>query len=247
MEEYIDEEIAEILGICLGDGCISITNRYKEFAISGDRVEEKSYYDNRIVPLLNKKLFLPLLNKEISAKEYKKTGVYGVINFNKRVVEQLLAWGLKPSPKLNHGVPEQIKIGNKKIKRAFLRGFFDTDGSIYFGKNYSAKNPKNNVPYISIAGVSKQLIYDCVEMCEELGFKVRIKNPRKGKRDKNTIYSFVIYLKKDIQRWLEEIGFASLKHNTKIELWKKTGECPAFTTIEQRLKVLNNVSPIGQT
>ncbi len=240
----MDAEVAEILGICVGDGCISVTKRYSEFALSGDMKEERAYYDNWVMPLLNKKIFLPVLGKELKAKEYPKLGTYGVITFEKRVVERLLQLGLQPSPKKDHGVPEQIKQGNHLSKKRFLRGLFDTDGSMVFEKNYSVKSERHIRPKILFGGVSKRLIYDCIGICKELDFTPRIRNPWKGKRDKRNVYGFAIYRKMEIKRWLEEIGFKSPKHTTKIAIWEKTGGCPPFTKIDQRLKMIEQmVSP----
>ena len=85
MASITDPDIAEILGMCLGDGCISLNKRYSEFALSGDIVEEKHYYDDWVMPLLNKKLFSPILHKNLIAKAYPKVGVYGILNFDKRL------------------------------------------------------------------------------------------------------------------------------------------------------------------
>jgi intein/homing endonuclease len=234
----MDKDLAEIFGMCVGDGCISITPRYSEFALSGDITEERSYYDNRVMPLLNQKLFIPILRRKLEPKAYPKVGIYGVITFDKRVVKELLRLGLKASPKINNGVPDQIKSGSKEIKRHFLRGLFDTDGSITFERIYANKNTKHSRPKISLTNVSKTLIDDCVKLCEELRFKVRIKKPYRGKRDKHIVYSLVIQRKSDVLRWLKEIGFKSPKHLTKIEIWRKLGYCPPFTTISGRRQIL---------
>lgn len=238
----MDEEMAEIIGMCVGDGCISITKKYSEFALSGDMNEERTYYDNWVMPLLNRKLFVPLLGTKLKPKKYIKNGVYGVITFDKRVVNSLLEMGLESGPKTIHGIPSSIKSGNKEIKKRFLRGLFDTDGSITFEKNYTGKERKNKIPKISIASTSKKMIEESKTICKELGFSVMKRKPWKGKRDKNILYGFTIKRKKDIQRWITEIEFKSPKHTTKIDIRKAKGECPPYTRIKERYKILGMIS-----
>ena len=51
------KDLAKIIGIHLGDGCISITSKYFEYALSGDINEEKEYYDEILTPLYNNFIF----------------------------------------------------------------------------------------------------------------------------------------------------------------------------------------------
>ena len=55
-------EIAEFLGWHMGDGCISITDRYSEYALTGDIVEEYPFYCDIVVPVFNR-LFNSYLKK----------------------------------------------------------------------------------------------------------------------------------------------------------------------------------------
>jgi hypothetical protein len=235
----INEELAEIMGICLGDGCISINKRYSELAILGDINEERIYYDEWVIPLLNRNLFLPLTNKEIKAKEYPKMGVYGIIAFNKNVVDYLLLQGLKPSPKISHGVPKIIKESDFRKQKRFIRGVFDTDGSVFFEKNYASKSKVHSRMRIKLESVSKELVNDCIEICRDMGYKPYRRKPYKGKKDLNMKYGFTIQRKEDLIKWIEEIGFKSPKHATKIEIWKNLGYCPPYTTLDERMVSLS--------
>ena len=141
----IDEELAELLGIHIGDGCISETKRYSEYYLGGDLIEEKEYHDNWVGPLFNKKIMNPLFGKDVTYKEHPKVGIYGFHIFNKDLVNFFKNLGIKAGSKINCGIPKSITKDKVLLKR-FLRGLFDTDGSLYFNKNYSAKNPINNYP-----------------------------------------------------------------------------------------------------
>lgn len=233
----IDEDLAELLGIHIGDGCISVTERYSEYYLGGDLIEEREYHDNWVAPLFNKKIMNPLFGKNVTYKEHPKLGIYGFHIFNKELVDFFKNLGVVAGSKIHMGIPKEILLDKKLLKR-FLRGLFDTDGSLYFDKNYSAKNPKNNHPIIKIGMVSKQLAHDVFDALKLLGLNPRMKIPYLGKRDKNPIYSVLIYRKNDINYFILNIKFKNSKHYTKWQVFDKLGYCPPKTSLKQRKEIL---------
>ncbi|MDP3919018.1 MAG: LAGLIDADG family homing endonuclease [Nanoarchaeota archaeon] len=237
----ISKKLAEIIGIHMGDGCISINSRYSEYAILGDISEEKEYYDKHLVPLYNQHIFIPILKKKVLPKSYKKNGTYGIIVFKKEITDYFQSLGVKSGSKLNMSIPKVI-LDNKKLWNHFIRGVFDTDGSIYFNKNYSVKeeNRKHNQPRIKLGMTSKKVIMEIYSMLKELGYKPYLKPSYKGKRDKNPVYSIMLQRREDIKRYIKEIGFNSTKHQTKWKLYQERGYCPPNTTLEERYNLLKN-------
>jgi len=233
----IDEDIAEILGIQIGDGCISENKRYSEIYLGGDITEEKEYHDLWVGPLINQKIMLPIFNKKVFYKEHPKVGIYGFHIFDKKVVNFFKNFGLKSGSKKNVSIPQEI-LKNKKLLKRFIRGLFDTDGNIYFDKNRSAKNPENNRPIITLGTISKKLAYEVLGALASFGLHPRMKKPYKGKKDKNKVYRVVIYRMNDIRYYINQIGFKNTKHSTKWELYKKLGVCPSKTNIKQRKELL---------
>jgi len=233
----IDEDLAELLGIHIGDGCISKNKRYSEYYLGGDLKEEKEYHDNWVAPLFNKKIMIPLFNKKVIYKEHPKIGVYGFYIFSKDLVKFFEKLGIKAGSKINLRIPSQI-LSNNKLSLRFLRGLFDTDGNIYFDKNRSAKNPKNDRPAIKLGTVSKNLINDLFFLFKKLGLNPRLKKPYQGKRDKNAVHTVLVYRKADIEYFIKNIGFKNPKHSTKWLIFKKLGYCPPKTTLKERLKIL---------
>jgi len=77
---------------------------------------------------------------------------------------------------------------------------------------------------------------------KDLGLSPRLKNPHKGKKDKNYIYDLEIYRKDDIKFFINKIGFKNSKHITKIQVFEKLGYCPPHTKIEQRKNILSKSS-----
>jgi len=234
----IDEELAELIGIHIGDGCISENKRYSEYYLGGDLIEEIEYHDSWVGPLFNKKIMIPLFGKEVTYKKYPKVGIYGFYIFNKKLVDFFKVLGINAGSKINLGIPNKI-LSDKKLLKRFIRGLFDTDGSLYFDKNYSAKNKKNNAPMIKLGTVSKKLIEDVFNSLKGMGLNPRMRLPYQGKRDKNKVYSVLLYRRKDIEFFINEIKFKNPKHYTKWQVFKKLGYCLPYTKLKERRKILS--------
>lgn len=234
----IDEDLAEIMGIHIGDGCISENSRYSEYYLGGDLTEEREYHDTWVGPLFNKKILIPFFRTKANYKEHPKVGIYGFHIFNKKLTQFFNSLGIESGPKLNVCIPPAIMKSKKLLKR-FLRGLFDTDGSLYFDKNYSAKIQINNHPIIKLGTVSEKLAKDVFNSLKWIGLNPRIKNPYKGKRDKHKVHTVLIYRKQDIQLFIDKIGFKNSKHYTKWQVFKKIGYCPANTKLQQRKEIIN--------
>ena len=237
----LDAELAELLGIHIGDGCISENERYSEYYLGGDLTDEKEYHDNWVAPLFNKKIMQPLFGKEVEYKEHPKVGVYGFYIFNKKLVNFFKKFGINAGSKIGISIPEKIR-NNKTFLKRFLRGLFDTDGTIYFDKNYSSKTPINNHPMIKLGTVSKILADQVFDSLKELGFKPRMRKPYKGKRDKNTVYAVLLYKKRDIEFFINTIEFKNPKHYTKWQVFKILSHCPPNTTLKYRKNIIFNNS-----
>ncbi len=235
----IDCDMAEIIGIHIGDGCISKNKRYSEYYLGGDLKEEKEYHNNWVAPLFNRKIMLPLYNKKVNYKEHPKVGIYGFHIFNDKIVKFFEKLGIKVGSKINIEIPKQI-LKNKNLHKRFLRGLFDTDGNIYFDKNRSAKNPKNDRPNIKLGTVSKRLSEQVFNMLIKLSLHPRMKKPYKGKKDKNYVYTILIYRIRDIGYFVKNIGFKNPKHYSKWKVYKKYGYCPPKTKIEERKNLLKS-------
>ena len=233
----IDGDMAEILGMHIGDGCISVNKRYSMYYLGGDITEEKEYHDLWVSKLLNKKVFFPLGKKAACYKEYPSVGVYGLYVFDKEVVNFFKNFGILSGSKKQQDIPKGI-LNNKRLMKRFIRGLFDTDGTIYFDKNRSCKNPINNVPIIKLGTTSRRLARSVFKYLKLLGFNPGIKKPYKGKRDKNKVYTIVLYRKKDINDYINKIEFKNPKHKTKWLVFKKQGYLQPKTTLKERKAII---------
>lgn len=242
-------EICEFLGWHMGDGCISINGRYSEYALTGDITEEYPFYKSVIVPSFNQ-LFSKHLKEPVGIRRYKSTGVCGIYLFDKKFVKLLQKkFKLLHGKKLHMRIPPVVQTDFEK--KCFLRGLFDTDGSVYFCK--SSGNPRKNSlycyihhkPKIKIGTISRTFMFQVFDMLVSLGFSPRWCKPYKHKKNEHTMYSLVLDTITDTKKWFEQIGFRNQKHLTKVSVWMKYGFCPPYTTLKQRLKILNgNLDPL---
>ncbi|MDD3487124.1 MAG: LAGLIDADG family homing endonuclease [Candidatus Moranbacteria bacterium] len=174
--------LAEFMGIILGDGHITTS----QITVTLGKKEEQ--FVDYVVDLMEK-----LFNVR-PKKAYTKRGDIVVYLGSVRLVRWLFSMGMV-SNKVKYQVdfPKWIFDRREFIKKA-LRGFFDTDGSVYklrFGTQ------------LSFCNKSRPLLNSTHKMLVLMGF-----SPSKISNDKN------IYLtkKKDLVQYHKVIGFGNKKH-----------------------------------
>lgn len=151
----MSSELAEEIGIHLGDGCMSFSRNY--FSVKTNKTEEK-YVTDFLFPLY-KKLY------NIDLKLMRLKSVSGFEAYSQALCEfKNKSLGIPYGEKVERiEVPKLIlKTKNKEIYRAFIRGLFDTDGCVCI--------VKKNYPIISITINSKKLIEKTAEMLRRMGF-----------------------------------------------------------------------------
>lgn len=195
-------ELAEETGMHYGDGFLS-AKRY-DYRLKGNLNDEKEYYQFYIKPLFKK-----LYNLDIELKDYKTS--YGFEISSKALWQfKTEVLGIKPGNKENITFPDSLKVNNSEILTSFLRGLFDTDGSLYFKSRYGYES---YYPEIKIELFSKKLIIEIGEILKMLGF-----NPNVYLRENVGIVSLngIGALK----RWEKMIGWSSQKNLNKLKTWK---------------------------
>ncbi len=203
LPDKLTPELAEEIGIHYGDGFLS-ENRH-EYRLKGDK-KEKEYYD-----LFIRKLYKNLFNLDINLKEYETT--YGFEITSKAL------WGFKnkvlgiPAGRKNSiALIKIIKVNDTKILTSFIRGLFDTDGSVCFIKKY--KNLGNYYPLITLTLKSKKLIFDVAEILSMLGLNPKISKTKSCWRiDLNGYKRLEVYSKL--------IGWNNPKNIVRVINWKK--------------------------
>ena len=151
-----------------------------------------------------------LYNINVKIKEYEESYGFelysqGVWNFKTK------ALGIEAGKKDNMTFPSILKVNDKEILCSFIRGLFDTDGSICFK---SQNKIKKYYPVISIALISKNIIFGAAEMLTMLGFE-----PYRY-QDKLGYWVIVLNGYERLERYYEMIGWSNPKHLRKLKEWK---------------------------
>ncbi|MEK6812969.1 MAG: hypothetical protein AABX86_02525 [Nanoarchaeota archaeon] len=158
----ITPELAEVCGIHAGDGYLrgGIKNRW-ELDISG-HVEEKEYYDLHI-----KNLFEKVFRINIHCRFFPGRNTYGFVIRDKDIIKFMHDLGFPYGAKSTIvKVPDKIMNSNDSVLLSrFLRGLFDTDGSVHFRRSYGKKYTEFKKKIIIILEFSfQQFLKNCMIM-----------------------------------------------------------------------------------
>lgn len=155
----LSEDLAEFIGIMLGDGTVSKNH----IAVTLHALDDRSYSTHVI--LLVKHLF------GVDPKVYdrKNRKAIAITVARKRLVEYLIHMGLPSGDKNKNGakVPDWI-LGNEQYAKACMRGLFDTDGTV-FDHRYKSKSRLYVYKKISFSSASEQLRNDVHLMLQSFG------------------------------------------------------------------------------
>lgn len=178
-------ELAEFLGIMLGDG--NITHFQTSVTLGTKEIEYVSY-----VAALMTKLFGTPAHTIIKKHSNHRVVYIGSVQITRWLQNEVLVFN---KVKAQVGVPSWI-LEHKQYMRAFLRGFFDTDGSIYKLK-YGMQ--------ISFTNYSAPLLLALQLMLRKLEYRVsEVSGPR-----------LYITRRKDVERFFGEIQPKNTKHQTR--------------------------------
>ena len=191
--------LAEEIGMHLGDGFLPSSK--KEYRLKGHKVDEKDYYLKHV-----KKIYKKLYGINVNIKDYTDTigfefSSLALWNFKVKVL------GIKPGKKIDLCVPDIVKINDQPILSSFLRGLFDTDGSVAFIVKYGIKK---YYPCISIAQKSPKIINDISEILIMLGFSPKVYHYKDHSTLRLNGFS-------QLEHYKRTIGWSSTKHLKKVK------------------------------
>jgi DNA-binding transcriptional regulator WhiA len=218
----INNEVAELCGVILGDG--HLHNTENRITITGS-IEDLDYYQNHIIPLFEKYFnIIPKLIKD------KNKNSYRLVLQNKRVFNFFInEVGLIRGRKISIYIPRLI-FEDITLLKPFIKGLFDTDGSLKFSKQ---KKEINYYPRIRFSlyrtPLSLELSYVFQKLDFNFGFCV-------DKR--NGVLCYDISGSKNLDKWMNVVGSSNNVHITKYLIWKKFGYVPPKISLDQRQKLL---------
>ncbi len=193
-----DEQLAEMVGIALGDGSLEYydlnhpipkgKHKGNSLTISLNRIDEPEYVEYVAD-------FMELLFKKKSSRYLAKKGKgIRLVLFGRALVEELMSHGLIPGNKVENQVSVPVWI--RQIKLLIikcLKGLTDTDG------NFTVIKRDRSILLV-FTNASKPLVKDFKSMCNVLGIETSNIKPDK-RRDKN--YQVRITKRDHVKKFIE--------------------------------------------
>tara|TARA_Y100000310_G_scaffold272952_1_gene288201 strand:+ start:352 stop:1173 length:822 start_codon:yes stop_codon:yes gene_type:complete len=247
----LNRNLAELMGIIVGDGHLSIQkNRpgsarkyvHYQVIIAGSLSEDSDYFLETVAPLFRKEFNLELIMRKYPSSNH-FTGVRdskAVVNFLHLVL--LIPIGNKSGIV---SIPEIILKAPNSIQSSFIRGVADTDFCITFKK---AGRKAHTYPVIKAKFKSFSLVDQLSVLLRSLGFTCST-SPESyyDARYEKIFQGKLIQLsgKANLEKWMKFIGFNNPRHLSKYQIWAKFGFCPPNTSLNQRKRILSGeVDPL---
>ncbi len=222
-------DLAEFLGIMIGDGNIYQKYGKNSIVITGHSEEDAPYLHAYITPLI-----FSLFSMSVSVWRHKNKNAIALAFHSREIIQLLVSHGLNTGPKKMH-IPPMIYT-NKKLIARFLRGVVDTDFGMLFKKN---KRPTHSYPLISATFSNYRFVLHLQDLFKRLELPSSIYQTSRVIDGKTFIqYQIDIYGKENLDRYLKLIGFRNEKHLTKVEIWKRFGYYTPRTPIRERYRLL---------
>ncbi|MFH1473387.1 MAG: LAGLIDADG family homing endonuclease [Candidatus Aenigmatarchaeota archaeon] len=167
MESLKTVVMSEICGIFAGDGTLYKTNRSFVLEVRGGK-DEKLYYENVV-----KTLFGTAFDKKLTVLKRCYNGGYtlGIRicgNFVMNIFHNSFGFPIGKKSNIVEVPNFVLKSNDLEIWAGYLRGVFDTDGSIYLKK--TGKGNKYRQPVISFTSVSHIHLLQIKELLDRMGF-----------------------------------------------------------------------------
>lgn len=206
-------ELAELMGWIVAEGQLK----------KGGGGVNISNYDpdmlNRISKLFEKVFGAPLKDKEWLVRDginrYVGLDLPGVVL--NRFFGKYLTYGKSDT----RVVPKVIRKSTENIQCAFLRGYFEGDGSVY---NSTEKGKKKYGWHIEASSISGKLIQHIQFLLENMGIGVVVKkgwswatNGSENQVSKRVYQIHLINTKENIERFQTKIGFLSERKKKRLE------------------------------
>ncbi|MBI2128732.1 hypothetical protein HYU07_00685 [Candidatus Woesearchaeota archaeon] len=149
------KELAEEIGIHLGDGCMSYNKNY--FSVKTNKKEER-YVTDFLFPLYKKLYNLDLKLMRLRSVSGFEVYSKAICEFKNKII------GLPYGKKVERiEIPQSVlETKNKEVYRSLIRGLFDTDGNVSV--------IRGNYPRISITIKSRKLIEKLNDILRKMGF-----------------------------------------------------------------------------
>ncbi len=205
--EQITTDLAEEIGIHIGDGSMNIYNNGQDnkYSLRGHSLDDVQYYENFINPLYRK-----LYNLNVRIRKW--PDVIGFQVSSNALIQFKQKVGLPLGWKSNIKIPSII-TKDERFLAACIRGVFDTDGCISFEK----KPPTYSYPRIIITNTSKLLMFQLKKaLIQIFGFNLSYWVSTHEEVNWKPTHRICIRGFKNIEKWKDLIGSNNPKNIKKL-------------------------------
>ena len=221
LPEHLSPELAEFVGILTGDGYMNKYGKYFSLLeIAGDSTLDKDYLSHYVTQMIKN-----LFNIEPKIIFRKKQRTMYLRLMSKGINNYLLSVGFKEGKKGQIEIPSWV-LENKDFMRSFIRGLSDTDGSLAL---LNQKQKKYTFyPRVQIASISEDLITTTSNWLKEQGISLSMMKEcktlvYKGNLKNHEGYRIHISGRKNLEKWMQLIGFKNNRHLEKYKKYKESG------------------------
>lgn len=197
--------LAEIIGIMMGDGNLYFTKRkHYQIRISGHKRDDRAYLLKWVKPLFQKTFEVNVYEKYHKTKNE----MFICVNSN-RVARILIKYGFPAGRKSINKIriPKWI-LKNKIFLKRCVRGLIDTDGFVY-----PVSLEKSKYPRIGFVSSISTLRDSFSKAMKKLNFNISKWTLRKsGWTGNYSVGQCTITRKEDVIRYYKEIGFKNPKY-----------------------------------
>ncbi len=199
------EQLAELLGIFFGDGHLS---EYQAL-VTTNSITDRQH------AMFSKRLLGELFNISATVTLKRDENTLNVVACSKTLVNFLKDKGMPVGNKIHNGlsVPQWVQA-RMEYRIAFLRGLFDTDGSLYVDTHHIREKKYQNLGW-TITSYADTLLNDVLTMLENFGFSPTNRSSQKS-----------VFMRKrsDIDRYFRLIGTHNKKHARRYQIFVKAGQ-----------------------
>jgi len=202
----LDESLAHIIGLWIGDGFSNKYLRYYLTQFVGHKTELK-YYREIVCNYLKEKLGLNPIIKEYERKNFIRINIYSKAFFDLITKKFNLSPGRKSLTVL---IPEVIRNSKRKILLSCIAGIYDAEGCVFFDKrkNYSKPYPRIDIHMLNL-GILEQI----KEALDEEGIVCSFANI--GNKNSRVL----VYGERNIKKFLEKVPIKNPKLTDKLKAY----------------------------
>lgn len=177
------------------------------YTVACHKEDDREYVDDIILPLIKR-----IYGKTPKPRNWSQ-GTYGFRICSKSIVKfKNQTLGLPMGRKNNICLPEII-YNDKKLMLPFLRGLFDTDGSLCLWKRRNRLYPR-----IYFSNISRELVQQVRAFLVKERFRVTYWETRYKSKRWNDLYRISINGTDMLTKWVDIIGFKNPKNIKKLNL-----------------------------